>query len=216
MKNLNHPDFLYYPKLDYIKNFIININKINILEFGVMNGRSTKMFLDVCDKVDGKLVSVDLNDYSNLFNNAKWQFIKSRDDDFSLMNKIENKKFDIIYIDSLHEPNHVKNILYYYYDFLKVGGRIFIDDINWLPYIKNNFKDSEYSEVINRKTFNKIVEIYNANLSNFALEFSFNGTGNANILKINNEKLNESTKIRNRIFGIRNFLRFFIKRKPKL
>lgn len=216
MKNLNHIDFLYYPKLKYIENYIKDINKINILEFGVMHGRSTKMFLELCKKLDGKLTSVDMRDYSNLFNDPRWNFIHTRDDNFDLMKKIENKSFDIIYIDSLHEPNHVKKILYHYYDFLKVGGRIFIDDINWLPYVKNSFKDSEYSEVINRKTFNKIIEIYYKNLTNFNLEFNFNGTGNANILKLNNEKLAEPIKIRNRIFGIRNFARLFIKRQPKL
>ena len=40
---------------------------------------------------------------------------------------------------------------------------VFIDDINWLPYVENSFKDSEYSEVINRKTFSKIIEIYYQN-----------------------------------------------------
>ena len=61
MKHLNHPDFLYKPKLEYIKKHIKNIQKINILEFGVMNGRSTKMFLDLCDDLDGTLNSVDIN-----------------------------------------------------------------------------------------------------------------------------------------------------------
>ena len=44
MKHLNHINFLYRPKLDYIKNFIDKIAGINILEFGVMQGRSTSFF----------------------------------------------------------------------------------------------------------------------------------------------------------------------------
>ena len=218
MKNLNHVDFLYKPKLDYIKNFLINIKNINILEFGVMHGRSTKMFLEICHKVDGTLTSVDIKDCSGLFEDPKWQFIQSRDDNFELVDQIKNKSFDIIYIDSLHEPDHVKKILYYYYRFLKVGGRIFIDDINWIPYVENSFKESEYSEVINRKTFDKILNIYFANLTNIQVEFNFNGTGNANILKLNEDRLLEPKKIKNRIFGIRNILRQLlpIKRKPKM
>jgi len=218
MKHLNHPDFLYKPKLEYIKNHIKNIQKINILEFGVMNGRSTKMFLDLCDDLDGTLNSVDINDHKNLFNNPRWNFIQSRDDNYDLLNQIKNKEFDIIYIDSLHEPNHVKKILYYYYDYLKVNGRIFIDDINWLPFVKNSFKESEYSEVINRKTFSKIIEIYFVNFENIQLEFNFNGTGNANILKLNKNKLNEPKKIKNRLFGLRNIIRHFLtsKRMPKM
>lgn len=216
MKHLNHINFLYKPKLDYIKNFIDKITGINILEFGVMHGRSTSFFLDICNISQGKLTSVDINDYSKLFFDKNWTFIHSKDDDVKLIEKLKNQKFDIIYIDSLHEPNHVKKILYIYYDLLKVGGRVFIDDINWLPYVKGSFKDSEYSEVINRKTFSKIIDIYYANLEKINLEFSFAGTGNANILKLNNDKLSEPKKIRNRILGLRNLVRFFIQRKPKL
>ena len=64
MKNrdhLNHISFLYKPKLEYIKSFIKNVQNINILEFGVMHGRSTKMFLELCKNLDGKLTSVDMN-----------------------------------------------------------------------------------------------------------------------------------------------------------
>lgn len=214
--HLNHISFLYKPKLDYIKSFIKKKRNLNILEFGVMHGRSTKMFLELCNKLNGKLISVDMNDHSNLFTDKKWKFIHSRDDDPGIFKKIKNKKFDIIYIDSLHEPNHIKKIFYMYFKYLKIGGRIFLDDINWLPYVKNSFKDSEYSEVMNRKIFSKIISIYYANLENIKLEFSFCGTGNANILKLNNKKLNEPKKIRNRIFGFRNFCRIFIKRKPKM
>lgn len=219
MKNrihLNHISFLYKPKLDYIKSFINDVQNINILEFGVMHGRSTKMFLELCKNVNGKLTSVDMNDHSDLFTDSNWTFIHSRDDEPNLYNKLKNNKYDLIYIDSLHEPNHVKKIFYMYYNCLKVGGRIFLDDINWLPYVKNSFKDSEYSEVMNRKIFSKIIEIYYANLENMKLEFSFCGTGNANIQKLNDNELEDIKQIRNRIFGLRNFARFFIKRKPKM
>tara|TARA_B100000579_G_scaffold437003_1_gene464787 strand:- start:352 stop:1008 length:657 start_codon:yes stop_codon:yes gene_type:complete len=218
MKTLNHVDFLYKPKLEYIKNFAKKIVKLNILEFGVMHGRSTKMFLELCDELDGTLTSVDIHDHKNLFNHPKWNFIQSRDDNFNLLNKIQNKNFDIIYIDSLHEPNHIKKILYFYYKYLKVNGRVFIDDINWLPYVQNSFKESEYSEVINRKTFSKLLEVYFANFENIQIEFNFNGTGNANILKLNDHNLNEPKKIKNRLFGLRNILRktFNINRKPKM
>ncbi len=218
MKTLNHADFLYKPKLEYIKKFAKKIKKLNILEFGVMHGRSTKMFLELCDELDGTLTSVDIHDHKDLFNHPKWNFIQSRDDNFDLLNKIHNKNFDIIYIDSLHEPNHIKKILYFYYKFLKVNGRVFIDDINWLPYVKNSFKESEYSEVINRKTFSKLLEVYFSNFENIQIEFNFNGTGNANILKLNDNNLIEPKKIKNRLFGLRNLLReiFYFKRMPKM
>ena len=216
LAHLNHVDFLYRPKLDYIQKFIKNISNVNILELGVMHGRSTRMFLDLCKKNRGKLTSIDIDDYSNLFTDENWKFIKSRDDNFALIKKLLAKQsFDMIYIDSLHEPNHVKKILFFYYNYLKINGRVFIDDINWLPFVKGSFKDSEYSEVINKKTFNKIIEIYYQNLENFELEFNFSGTGNANIRKLNDKDLNEPVKIKKREYGIRNILRAIIKRKPK-
>ena len=43
------------------------INNPQIVEFGVREGRSTKLFLDLCDQNNGKLFSVDIDDYSNLF-----------------------------------------------------------------------------------------------------------------------------------------------------
>lgn len=216
LSHLNHVDFLYRPKLEYISKFINNIPNIRILELGVMHGRSTAIFLDLCDKNGGNLISIDIDDYSNLFKNKNWKFIKSRDDNFDFLSKKFTKNsFDAIYIDSLHEPNHVKKVLFFYYNYLKVGGRVFIDDINWLPFVEGSFKDSEYSEVINKKTFNKIIDIYYQNLENFELEFNFSGTGTANIKKLKDSILNEPSKIKNRLYGIRNILRSIINRKPK-
>ena len=41
-------------------------------------------------------------------------------------------------------------------------------------------------------------------------------TGNANIQKLNENKLEDLQKIRNRLFGLKNIARIFIKRKPKM
>ena len=60
-----------------------------------------------------------MNNHSKLFSDQRWILIHSGEDDFELMNKINNKSFDVIYINTLHEPNHVKKIIYYY-NFLKV------------------------------------------------------------------------------------------------
>mgnify|MGYP007072207111 CR=1 FL=1 len=64
--------------LPYIK----NIQEPRILEFGVKEGRSTKMFLDVCKQNNGKLISVDIDDYEKLFEDKNWTFLNTRDDDF--------------------------------------------------------------------------------------------------------------------------------------
>ena len=53
-------------KLNKIRELIFEIPKLNILELGVQSGNSTKMFIDICEKNDGYLTSVDIDDYSNV------------------------------------------------------------------------------------------------------------------------------------------------------
>ena len=79
-------------KLDIIRNEIINIIKVNILELGVQKGNSTKMFLDVCDVNDGSLTSIDIDDCSKISNNKRWNFIHSSDDNFELIDTNFNNK----------------------------------------------------------------------------------------------------------------------------
>lgn len=93
---------LKYSNYKFIQRKILNIKKINILEFGVREGLSTSMFLSLCEKNIGKLISV---------------------------------------------------------------------------------------EIINRRTFSKILEIYSKNLENFSLEFCFDNSGMTMIKKKNNLNL---------------------------
>ena len=118
-------------KLNFIHKEIEKIKNLKILELGVKNGISTSLFLKICEENGGNLISVDINDCSKLYSNEKWKFIHSRDDNFSKINE-EIKRMgglNLIYIDSYHEPNHVKKIFYNYYNLLSENGLIFIDDI---------------------------------------------------------------------------------------
>jgi len=202
-------------KLDYIIEKIKNIKNINILELGVQRGLSTKKFLDVCEDNNGFLTSIDIDDCSDVSKSDKWKFIHSSDDDFEKIDKIISKSFDFIFIDSLHEPNHVKKIFYHYYDFLKVDGLCIIDDISWIPYTKDEHRNNEFSENINRATFKTILEIYNMNKKNFLLEFFFKDSGYAIITKKKNNILSPSKKIISRELTIKNLIRKIYKRMPK-
>ena len=202
-------------KIDYIIEKIKNIQKIQILELGVQNGSSTKKFIELCNTNDGFLTSIDIDDCSNVIKSDKWKFIHSSDDNFDIIDKIIPKALDFIYIDSFHEAKHVEKVFYHYYSFLKKGGICIIDDISWLPYSKNQYRDNEFSEHINRSTFNKILEIYNQNQKNFFLEFFFRESGYAIITKKNDKPLNKSKKIQSREYGLKNLFRKIYKRKPK-
>ena len=192
-------------KLSLIKEYIKDIDKPTILELGVQEGRSTKMFLEICDQNDGDLISVDVLDCSKVSNNPRWKFIHSSDDNFELVNNYLDKKIDVLLIDSLHEPNHIKKVFYNYFNYVKINGLIFIDDVIWLPYVKGEYRDSEFVETINRLTFNKILEIYNSNKENMKLDINFNGSGLA-IIKKTKDLLNKEKKIKNRLFSVKNIL----------
>ena len=203
---------LYNLKLDsYLLPLISNIQKPNILELGVENGRSTLKFLEICHKNDGYLFSIDIDDCSKVSNDPKWNFIQARDDDFDhIFSKIP-KKFDVIYLDTLHEASHVEKIFYKYYDLLKDGGFFFIDDISHLPYLNNKERNNFYCEINNQETFNKIIEIYNSNSELFNLNFSFMSSGIAIIQKKSIKSLKISNKIQSRKKTIKNLVRLIIR-----
>ena len=151
---------------------------------------------------------------SKVVSDENWQFIHSNDDNFSKIDKFLKKNLDCLYIDSYHEPLHVEKVFNHYFDYLKIGGICIIDDVSWLPYCKNEYRDNEFSENINKLIFYKILEIYNQNKNNLSLEFYFEGSGLA-ILRKKNDGLNKSKKIISREFSVKNLIKKFIKVNPK-
>ena len=187
--------------------YLSQLEKPVILEFGVRHGLSTKLFLDICEKNDGFLYSVDIDDNSKKFQSKNWKFIHGRDDNFQLVEKFIPNKIDLIYIDSFHDAEHVAKIFYHYYPFLKKDGHLIIDDISWLLYSKKNERDNFNSEINNHETFHKILDIYNNNKKNFDLTFNFKSSGMAKIIRSNEESLLASKKILIRKFTFKNLIR---------
>jgi predicted O-methyltransferase YrrM len=197
----------YSHKIDsFMFDTIKEIKSPKVLEFGVKEGRSTKMFLDLCKNNDGKLISVDINDYKDLFKDSNWNFIQCRDDNFEKLDNYLKDKLDIIYLDSLHEAKHVEKIIYHYFSKLKIGGFFFIDDISWLPYLKNSQRNNFYCEINNKETFGKLLDIYNSNQRNIDIYFSFISSGMCKIIK-KNEKLEVPSKILTRDKSLKNLIR---------
>ena len=185
------------------------IKNIKILEFGVDKGISTALFLDFCNKRSGKLYSVDSINYSHHFDEKNWRFIHCRDDDYMLIKKKVDFPVDIIFLDTEHTAKHVEKIFYYYYKFLKKDGLFIIDDISWLPYLKNKYRNNEWIENNNKETFYKIIDILNLNEKNIQVEFLFKHSGLAIIKKLKN-KLNKSKKIVSREYSFKNILKKLI------
>ena len=182
-----------------------------ILEFGVRHGISTEFFLNICEKKNGFLYSVDMDDNSKKFNSNKWKFIHGRDDNFKLVESFIPKKIDLIYIDSFHDAEHVAKIFFHYYPFLKDNGCLIIDDVSWLPYTKKNERDNFNSEINNHETFHKILDIYNNNTKNFNLTFNFKSSGMAKIIKKNNDNLLIPKRVKTRKYTFKNFIRKIVR-----
>ncbi len=200
---------------NFIYNDIANIDEPNILEFGVRHGCSTALFLDVCKQNNGYLYSVDINDYSYKFQDERWKFICSKDNDLSKITPQIPKQFEVIFLDTIHKADHVSDIFHKYYDKLKIGGFFIIDDTNWLPYIKGAQHDHFFKEVNNKETFLKLLEIYSSNKDNFYLDINFCDTGTAKITKINNKKLNDTSKLLSREYSIKNLIRRIVYKLKK-
>ena len=177
-----------YKLKKFFENELNDISNPKILEFGVREGRSTKILLDYCKKNNGELFSID-------FDNLK--------------SKIPDE-FDFIYLDSLHEAEHVKKIFYYYFNYLKINGIFFIDDISWLPYLKNSERDNFYCEINNKETFEKLLQIYNCNQDKFDIFFTFISSGMCKIVK-KQDLLNKTKKFSYREFSLKNLMRKLLK-----
>ena len=199
--------------INFIYPELIKIKNCNILEFGVSDkAMSTEMFLQHSKSNNCKLFSIDNVDYSNKFSDHNWKFIFSRDDNFNFIMENIEKNFDMILLDTIHERKHVKKIFYYYYKLLNVGKCFFIDDINWLPYVKGAEKNRFYAEVNNEETFQNLLEIYYFNRDNIRIEFTFEGTGMCKIVKLNNNNLNSiKSAIPSRKYSLKNILRKIFK-----
>lgn len=198
-------------KIKFLRIFEKELNifkKPIILEFGVSaKALSTSIFLKKCEEKDGFLYSVDVIDYSHHFNSNHWKFIHSKDEDYEFIDNYIPKKFDIIYLDTIHTAKHVEKILYHYFERLNVGGVFVIDDTSLLPYLKNREKNNFALEVNNSETFEKLLEIFNSNHQNLYFEASFIGTGVVKLTKLSEKKLEKSKSLIERKFSILNLLR---------
>ena len=207
----NHPG-VKKKFFDFFYKDLLEIKSPQIIEFGVRHGVSTSLFLDLCTINDGKLFSIDENDYEYKFNSTKWNFIKSRDDNFEFLKRKLPNNVDVIFLDTLHKADHVIKILIEYFDNLKEGGYFIIDDISWVPYLKKNLHDHFYKEVNNKETFESLLQIYSLNFNVMDIKFNFADTGSVIITKLKNNKLFFNKKKLSRDKGLKNYSRLIYKK----
>jgi predicted O-methyltransferase YrrM len=158
-----------------------------ILELGTGKGASTTLFLQACEENNGRLVSVDIKDCSDISKSNRWKFVKSgsTDIDFILSQAPYLRNgIDILYIDSLHIKSHVEKELTGWYPFMNKGSHIFFDDVDSNPYRKGQRKDNLNDEIEWDKIREYIEEFFYSNEDDLYLDIMFGSTGLAHLYKI--------------------------------
>lgn len=152
-------------------------NKFNkILEFGVDRGTSTAAFLLASEKLNVKVFSIDIKDCSQIIKHKNWNFFQSNDlNKEKIFEKFPELKkgIDFLYIDSYHEPNHIRKLLETYFPYLNNKGHIYVDDTSAYPYRKINSLTNSITSDLSRET---VEEFYFSNSN--SMEYFFNGNEN--------------------------------------
>jgi cephalosporin hydroxylase len=107
-----------------------------IVELGVRGGESTFVFERVAKLCNSKLISVDIEDCSNISSLKNWIFIRKDDIIFAkefkkwCKDRKMNPKIDILFIDTSHLFEHTLNEIKLWFPFLSRGSKVFFHDTN--------------------------------------------------------------------------------------
>ncbi len=158
--------YKFFNHLDRMVEFASTKQNPTILEFGVQRALSTNKFISFAEKNNASVLSVDIEDYSNVSKSSKWKFLKSNDLDIenviSNFPEIKETGLDLIFIDSNHEDFHVKELLLKYFKYVKKDGAIFIDDIDNYPL---RLKKDTRNSIVYDLTLDAIKEFYYSNMN---------------------------------------------------
>ena len=196
-------------KLDLIKDNLKQINNPIIFELGVNRGGSTKFFLKHVEENTGKVYSVDIKDCSSVSNSKKWNFLISNDLRYNFIvskfPEILEKGIDVLFIDSYHDPSHVRILLEKWSTLVNINGIIILDDTESLPY---KLKRSFIFSVINDAVDNVIKNFYYSNHDQYEYTKHYMGAG----LSLLQKKSNKGTALSKKKIWKYNFVisKFYI------
>tara|TARA_B100000941_G_C28398430_1_gene496704 strand:+ start:87 stop:731 length:645 start_codon:yes stop_codon:yes gene_type:complete len=175
-----------FDKNQIIKDRLEKIVNPRILELGVNRGRSTKRFFDHIEKNGGELYSIDIKDCSKALENINWNFFQSNDLDIEkILLKFPKLKngIDILFIDSYHDPSHVKMLLNIWFFYVKKNGYIFLDDTESYLY---RLKKKSILSIINDAINLEIKKFYHQNYNQLIYIKYYHGSGLAEFQKTSN------------------------------
>ena len=171
------------------KNLIIqeSLKKIKnpvILEFGVNRGRSSQRFLNHILKSGGDIFSIDIKDCSHVISSEKWNFFQCDDSDCKkIINRFPklSEGIDLLFIDSYHDPFHVKKLLERWFVYVKKDGYIYFDDTESGLY---RIKKNVILSIVNDAISNVITDFYYSNYGDLIYNKYFNGSGLSEFIKL--------------------------------
>tara|TARA_B100001093_G_scaffold515704_1_gene592623 strand:- start:2726 stop:3355 length:630 start_codon:yes stop_codon:yes gene_type:complete len=170
-------------KNQIIEKKLNDISNPVIVELGVNRGRSTKRFFDHIKLHGGKLFSIDIKDCSEALEDKDWNFFQCNDLHIEkILKKFPDLKngIDVLFIDSYHDPNHVKSLLLKWFYYIRKNGYIFLDDTeSYLYRIKKNLILSIINDAINLE----IKNFYHANYHQLSYTKYYEGSGLAELHK---------------------------------
>jgi predicted O-methyltransferase YrrM len=187
-----------------------------VVEFGVHRGQSTGVLAHACEKTNGRLISVDIEDCSDVIASPVWKFIQQDDsniDSILQQEPIIRSGIDLLYIDSLHAPEHVAKLLMLWFPYVKENAYITVDDVDPFPYMRGQRKDDADREIVWRGIQQVVMDFFHANHEQLYLEMHYGSTGLAVMYKLAplQTQPNPPKHIRPRTWSVRSVARQILK-----
>lgn len=171
-------------KNQIIQQSLKKIENPTILEFGVNRGKSSQKFLDHVVKFGGDIFSIDIKDCSHVISSEKWNFFQCDDSDYKkIISKFPklNSGIDLLFIDSYHDPFHVKRLLERWFVYVKKDGYIYFDDTESYLY---RIKKKHILSIVNDATSNVIKDFYYSNYNDLNYIKYYEGSGLSEFIKL--------------------------------
>lgn len=207
----NMPDRQERAQLQLLYDLASGFEQPNILELGTQGGVSTTVFLQACQERNGRLTSVDINDCSSISDDKNFHFVQSNSTDASyILDQAPQLRrgIDLLYVDTLHQRQHVHHELRSWWPWLKLGSIVIFDDIDPHVYRPGQLKDKVGIEINNEQIAALIEAIFRQDMDNLELAFTLGGSGKAVLRKFTpmGQDLPQVKHVRKRS-GIRRVLR---------
>ena len=114
-----------------------------VVELGTDRGASTLSMLSAL-KNEGVIYTVDIVDKFPIEHKQIRKYIGN---DLGTFMELQPECINLLFIDSDHTGEHVKNLLDVYLPLVKIGGVVALDDIELNDSMRNMWKDIEYPKL---------------------------------------------------------------------